>query len=44
MDRIQRQLHEKQAAQLRLDFLKESDRRSEAATVDFLSGLLDASS
>lgn len=41
IDRIQRQLHEKQAAQLRLEFLKESDRRSEAATVAFLKGLLE---
>jgi hypothetical protein len=41
VDRIQRQLHEKQASQLRLDFLKESDRRSEAATMDFLKGLLE---
>lgn len=42
VDRIQRQLHEKQASQLRLDFLKESDRRSEAATMDFLKGLLES--
>lgn len=41
VDRIQRQLHEKQASQLRLNFLQESDRRAEAATMDFLKGLLE---
>lgn len=40
VDRIQRQLHEKQAAQMRLDFLKESDRRTDERTTDLLLQLV----